>query len=150
MKKFLGLIFLILLWSNIGIAEIILLECKYLDGEIRRFKNNYPQKKEPYSPYGQEVTEIRLDPAIEKLIKAPGFDHSVDVVLWSSDEIYWTYKFRLVSAFPSDTRYSLDRMTGILSVDTTKYRIYEGDPPIKRILWDAKYSYNCEKKERIF
>ena len=39
MKKFLGLIFLILLWSNIGIAEIILLECKYLDGEIRRFKN---------------------------------------------------------------------------------------------------------------
>ena len=162
MKKLLLILVFSLLTMNIAYAETILLKCKFIDGKHDTYGENVIVKttKLTAKNYHEKEIEMRLNTALEKIIEAPYYGgFGMDWEIWQEDYIQWKGEVNIALKYDTYYTYTLDRVTGILSMDRkSTIRIvkdghYQKDANGK---WkgDTQYhikgTYQCKKEDRLF
>lgn len=157
-KKFLITILFTLVLSGGVSAETVLLKCKYLDGTLKRFKDNkFVKEEKPINP--QKEYEIKIDPVRKKIIEAPFYDFMVDLETWQDDYILWMYDSTVVGDRDVVRIFNLDRVTGILSenakgltriVEDGKYVKKSNGEWLRNLNYQVDLEYQCKKEDRLF
>jgi len=158
MKKLLFTILFTLVLSGGVSAETVLLKCKYLDGTLKRFKDNkFVKEEKPINP--QKEYEIKIDPVRKKIIEAPFYDFMVDLETWQDDYILWMYDSTVVGDSDVVRIFNLDRVTGILSenskgltriVEDGKYVKKSNGEWLRNLNYQEDLEYQCKKEDRLF
>ena len=158
MKKFLSILVISLLFTGSVSAETVLLKCKYLDGTLKRFKDNkFVKEEKPIDP--QKEYEIKIDPVRKKIIEAPFYDFMVDLETWQDDYILWMYDSTTVGDRDVVRIFNLDRVTGILSenakgltriVEDGKYVKKSNGEWLRNLNYQVDLEYQCKKEDRLF
>ena len=158
MKKLLLTILFTLVLSGGASAETVLLKCKYLDGTLKRFKDNkFVKEEKPIDP--QKEYEIKIDPVRKKIIEAPFYDFMVDLETWQDDYILWMYDSTTVGDRDVVRIFNLDRVTGILSenakgltriVEDGKYVKKSNGEWLRNLNYQEDLEYQCKKEDRLF
>ena len=158
MKKiFITILFTLVLSGGVS-AETVLLKCKYLDGTLKRFKDNkFVKEEKPIDP--QKEYEIKIDPVRKKIIEAPFYDFMVDLETWQDDYILWMYDSTTVGDRDVVRIFNLDRVTGILSenakgltriVEDGKYVKKSNGEWLRNLNYQVDLEYQCKKEDRLF
>ena len=158
MKKLLFTFLFTLVLSGGVSAETVLLKCKYLDGTLKRFKDNkFVKEEKPINP--QKEYEIKIDPVRKKIIEAPFYDFMVDLETWQDDYILWMYDSTVVGDRDVVRIFNLDRVTGILSenakgltriVEDGKYVKKSNGEWLRNLNYQVDLEYQCKKEDRLF
>ncbi len=158
MKKLLFTFLFTLVLSGGVSAETVLLKCKYLDGTLKRFKDNkFVKEEKPINP--QKEYEIKIDPVRKKIIEAPFYDFMVDLETWQDDYILWMYDSTTVGDRDVVRIFNLDRVTGILSenakgltriVEDGKYVKKSNGEWLRNLNYQVDLEYQCKKEDRLF
>ena len=120
MKKILLVLVFSLLAVNVAYAETILLKCKFIDGKHDTYDANVIVKttKLTAENYHEKEIEMRLNTALEKIIEAPYYGgFGMDWEIWQEDYIQWKGEVNIALSYDTFYTYTLDRVTGILSMD---------------------------------
>lgn len=157
MKKIFLLITISLLFSVKVYAETVLLKCKYLDGNLERYKNNKVIKKEkPINP--DKEYEIQLNPVSQKISKGPHISYGTEVS-WLDDWVIWQSDSTVVGARDAWVIYSLNRVTGKLTknfkllervVEDGKFQKDSNGKWVRNMKWQTTTEYQCKKEDRLF
>ena len=162
MKKLLFIILISLIMNVNGYAETILLKCKFIDGEHDSYRANVFVKtiKLTAETYHEKEIEMRLNTALEKIIEAPYHGgYGMDWEIWQEDYIQWKGEVNIALSYDTYYTYTLDRVTGILSMDRKstiriiENGLYQKDANGKwkgETQYQVKGTYQCKKEDRLF
>ncbi|MDA7807535.1 hypothetical protein N8947_00580 [Candidatus Pelagibacter sp.] len=162
MKKILLVLVFSLLAVNVAYAETILLKCKFIDGKHDTYDANVIVKttKLTAENYHEKEIEMRLNTALEKIIEAPYHGGiGMDWETWQEDYIQWKGEVNIALSYDTFYTYTLDRVTGILSMDRkstiriVKNGFYQKDANGKLVRdtqYQVKGTYQCKKEDRLF
>jgi|TARA_R110002012_G_scaffold111386_2_gene256328 hypothetical protein len=159
MKKLLLVLAFSLLALNVANAETILLKCEYIEGK----KDVYLVDtivKTVKPTHLETVYEIKLNPALKKIVDAPfyGVPHT-KMEQWQDDYILWLSEVNVVLKYDSLYIFNLDRVTGILTKDFKSYeRVvedghYQKDSNgnwVRDLQYHITSTYQCKKEDRLF
>ena len=159
MKKILLVLVFSLLAVNVAYAETILLKCKFIDAKQDVYRANVIVKTVKPTHLKKEI-EMRLNTALEKIIEAPYHGgYHMDWEIWQEDYIQWKGEVNIALSYDTYYTYTLDRVTGILSMDRkstiriVKNGFYQKDANGKLVRdtqYQVKGTYQCKKEDRLF
>ena len=148
-----------LLLGGNAYAETILLKCKFIDAEQHVYQSNVFVKTVKPTHLEKEI-EMRLNTALEKIIEAPYHGGiGMDWETWQEDYIQWKGEVNIALSYDTFYTYTLDRVTGILSMDRkstiriVKNGHYQKDANGKWVgdtQYQIKGTYQCKKEDRLF